>query len=43
LQTEIDKQRYEHVLFRLIQQLENARLWRDTCLGYFDRFANSAR
>jgi alpha-glucuronidase len=41
LQTEVDAQRYEHVLARLNQQLENARLWRDTCIDYFGQFAKS--
>lgn len=38
LQTEIDPQRHEHVSRLLIQQLENARLWRKVCLGYFGQF-----
>jgi alpha-glucuronidase len=40
LQAEVDAQRYEHVLARLNLQLENARLWRDTCLDYFGSFTN---
>jgi alpha-glucuronidase len=42
LQNQVDAQRYNHVLERLTRQLENARLWRDTCLAYFGRFANPA-
>ena len=41
LQSKIDAQRYAHVLDRLNQQLENACLWRDTCVEYFGRFAKS--
>jgi len=38
LRVEIDPERYEHVANRLAQQLENARLWRDTCIHYFGQF-----
>ena len=40
LQPKIDAERYEHVLARLNLQLENARLWCDTCIEYFGSFAN---
>jgi alpha-glucuronidase len=40
LRTQVDTQRYEHVLARLNQQFENARLWRDVCLDYFSGFTN---
>jgi alpha-glucuronidase len=39
LRSRIDPQRHEHVGQRLAQQLENARLWREVCIGYFGRFA----
>ena len=35
----VDSQRFEEVDRRLKLQEENARLWRDTCLGYFRQFA----
>ena len=35
----VDSQRFEEVDLRLKLQEENARLWRDTCLGYFRQFA----
>lgn len=35
----VDSQRFEEVDQRLKLQEENARLWRDTCLGYFRQFA----
>ena len=35
----VDSQRFEEVDQRLKLQEENARLWRDTCLGYFRHFA----
>jgi len=38
LETDIDPQRYEHVRQRLMQQRDNARLWREVCLNYFGRF-----
>jgi alpha-glucuronidase len=38
LQDKIDPQRHKHVSERLQQQLENARLWREVCVGYFGRF-----
>jgi alpha-glucuronidase len=41
LQGKIDLQRHKHVSERLKQQLENARLWREVCVGYFGRFATS--
>lgn len=40
MQTKVDAQRFDHVLACLYQQLENARLWRDTCIDYFGYFAN---
>jgi alpha-glucuronidase len=39
LRADIDPQRYEHVRRRLVQQLENAREWREVCLTYFGQFA----
>jgi alpha-glucuronidase len=39
LQDKIDDLRYKHVHDRLTQQLENACLWRDVCINYFDQFA----
>lgn len=41
LQIKIDARRYEQVLIRMKQQLENACLWRDTCIHYFGQFADS--
>ena len=38
LQGQIDPRRHQHVSQRLKQQLENARLWRKVCVGYFGRF-----
>jgi alpha-glucuronidase len=38
LQTRVDAQRYEDVREWLIQQVENARLWRDVCIHYFSQF-----
>ena len=38
LQHKIDPLRYKHVQDRLIRQLDNAGLWRDTCVNYFGRF-----
>ena len=35
----IDEQRWREVDERLEHQVENAREWRDTCLGYFRQFA----
>ncbi len=43
LQAEIDPQRHEHVNQRLIQQLENARLWQEVCLTYFGQFVDHAQ
>ena len=37
MENKIDAQRYAHVLIRLNQQLENARLWRDVCIDYFKK------
>ena len=37
----IDEQRWREVDERLHQQLDNAREWRDTCLGYFKGFVDS--
>ena len=42
LQLEIDSQRHKHVRERLIQQLENVRLWQDVCIQYFGQFAISS-
>jgi len=41
LEGKIDQQRFDHVKARLEMQLENARRWRDVCLEYFGRFAES--
>lgn len=35
----VDDQRYEEVMQRLLHQQENARLWRNHCLGYFSKFS----
>ena len=35
----VDEQRWREVDERLQHQLENAREWRDTCIGYFKTFA----
>jgi len=35
----VDEQRWREVDERLHHQLENAREWRDTCIGYFKTFA----
>ncbi|MCI0477815.1 MAG: hypothetical protein L0Y55_16350, partial [Anaerolineales bacterium] len=40
LESQIDRERFEHVSQRLVHQLDNAREWRDVCLEYFGRFAN---
>jgi alpha-glucuronidase len=40
VQDEIDPQRYEHVRQRLIQQLNDACLWREVCVNYFGQFAH---
>ncbi|MBN1833346.1 MAG: alpha-glucuronidase [Deltaproteobacteria bacterium] len=41
LEGKIDEERFEHVKARLEMQLENAQEWRDVCLDYFGRFAES--
>ena len=43
LRGRIDPQRHEHVSARLEQQLENARLWRSTCVDYFGLYARGMR
>ena len=35
----VDEQRWHEVDERLEDQLQNAREWRDVCLGYFRQFA----
>ena len=40
LQSKIDPQRYEQVRERLKLQIENAHLWRDTCIKYFSQFTH---
>jgi len=35
----IDDARIDHVASRLARQEENARLWRDVCLKYFQEFS----
>ncbi|MDE7086244.1 MAG: alpha-glucuronidase [Prevotella sp.] len=37
----IDEQRWREVDERLEEQVQNAREWRDVCLGYFGQFANA--
>ncbi|MGD9159286.1 MAG: alpha-glucuronidase family glycosyl hydrolase [Desulfobacteraceae bacterium] len=39
LEGKVDKERFEHVKARLKMQLENAKEWRDVCVGYFSQFA----
>lgn len=39
LKPQVDEQRYNEVDKRLQMHLENAREWRDVCLGYFGKFA----
>ena len=39
LKPQVDEQRYNEVDKRLQKHLENAREWRDVCLGYFGKFA----
>lgn len=39
LQPQIDSERYQHVLDRLVLQLANACEWRDECIRYFGQFA----
>ena len=39
LKDKIDPQRFEHVMNKLEEQEQNARLWRDVCVEYFGRFA----
>jgi alpha-glucuronidase len=41
LKGKIDPQRHEHVSRRLDEQQKNARLWREVCINYFRRFAES--
>jgi alpha-glucuronidase len=43
LSAEIDPERHAHVSRRLEQQLENARLWRETCVDYFSQFVQGAQ
>lgn len=38
----VDPQRFDEVSRRLEEQVENAREWRDTCLGYFQTFSRQA-
>lgn len=42
LKPQVDEQRYDEVDTRLQMHLENAREWRDVCLGYFGKFAKKA-
>jgi alpha-glucuronidase len=42
LKGKIDPERFDHVKARLEMQLENAQKWRDVCLEYFGRFAESS-
>lgn len=39
LEGKVDTERFEHVKARLELQLENAKEWRDVCIGYFSQFA----
>ncbi len=43
LEGRVDPQRHEHVSRRLEQQLDNARLWRKTCIDYFGQFVGGVR
>jgi len=36
----VDHQRWQEVDARMYDQMQNAREWRDTCLGYFRQFAS---
>lgn len=35
LKGKVDEGRYQHVLDRLLEQQAHAKIWRDTCVGYF--------
>ena len=37
--SDIDEQRWQETDKRMQHQLENARQWRDVCIGYFKKFA----
>ncbi len=39
LETDIDRERFEHVQQRLAHQLDNAREWSNVCIKYFGEFA----
>ena len=39
LKYKIDPQRFDHVMNKLEEQEQNARLWRDVCVEYFAQFA----
>lgn len=39
LKDKIDPQRFDYVHKKLEEQEENAKLWRDVCMGYFGQFA----
>ena len=39
LKPNVDEQRYREVDERLQKHLQSAREWRDTCIGYFRKFA----
>jgi alpha-glucuronidase len=38
LKGKIDSHRFEHVMKKLEEQEQNAKLWRDVCMEYFGRF-----
>jgi len=39
LKNHIDKEIYQHVYEKVLQQQKDARIWRDTCLNYFQKFS----
>lgn len=39
IKSRIDPEIYSHIHSKLLQQKENAVLWRDTCLSYFQKFS----
>ena len=40
LETTVDPEIYSHVKAKLEQQKNDAAIWRDTCLSYFQKFSN---
>ncbi|OGN90228.1 MAG: alpha-glucuronidase [Chloroflexi bacterium RBG_13_46_14] len=43
LKGKIDSQRFEHIGKKLEEQEENAKLWRDVCVEYFQQIARTAK